>query len=62
MTMNSFINKSTCDCCDEVTYHIPLPLDAVTFEDQEFVLHLTETELQALHLEIREHALQLVDC
>ena len=43
------IESSSCDCCDEQTHHIPLEMDAITYDPGAgFTLHLTTEELVTL--------------
>ena len=53
------IEKTTCEDCSEVTYHIPLFAEDLSFDGETFTLHLTEKDLQDFYLLIREHALKL---
>lgn len=62
----SFIETTTekCSCCDDdmTMYHIPLPLEDVTFDAEDgFCLHLNQEEMQTLYLEIKEHMMGLHD-
>ena len=43
-------------------YHIPLPLDAVSYEfGTGFALHLDPDEFRTLYLEMKEHMMGLAD-
>ena len=56
--------ESPCECCDEpvTLYHIPLPMDSVTFNPEDkFCLHLNEDEMQVLYLAMKEHLMGLAD-
>ena len=51
----SFIEVSSCEDCGEKTYHLPLPMPAVSFDNPEgFYLHLDEDEAMTLYLELKE--------
>ena len=58
------VTKEQCACCVETMdiYHIPLPMDGVTYNfPDNFVLHLDREELQTLYLEIKGHLMGLTD-
>ena len=49
------VTATTCDCCDDVTYHIPFQIsDLSTFGD-EIIAHLTSEEMTSLYLELKEY-------
>ena len=51
--------STECDCCDAITYHIPLDSDALTYcEEDGIVLHLTEDELAQFYWQLKEHVCQ----
>ena len=53
------IKQTTCDCCDDVTYHLAFSPEDVTFDGEQFHVHLTEDEATYWHLMLREKVLGL---
>ena len=52
------ITKTNCECCEAVTYHIPLDGDAMSIdEDQKLEYHLTREEMQDLYFQLKEELL-----
>ena len=56
-TNNFEVTVTKCECCDDLTYHVPLPTDAITISPvtDQIVLHLTEEEMEALYFEFKEY-------
>ena len=51
-----------CTCCDDVTYHLPFALNAVSYDpDAEFMVHLTEDEMTSLYFQLKEFKCGLKD-
>ena len=50
------VTVTKCECCDDLTYHITVPTDAVTISalGDQAVIHLTEEEMEALYFELKE--------
>ena len=58
------VSKEDCTHCDDEfeLFHIPLPLDSVSYEFGEgFFLHLDRDEMQTLYLAMKEHLMGLAD-
>ena len=51
------ITNSTCPCCDNLTFHVELDKEALTFDGETMHLNLTHDELQAFYLELKEEVL-----
>ena len=53
---------TACECCDDVTYHIPVDYDSVTYHPENgFILHLNEDEMTALYFQLKEYKCGLKD-
>ena len=54
--MDKMITYSECECCEEVTVHIPVNLEDLTVEasDGTGSMHLTHAEAMALYWELKE--------
>ena len=46
------IQTTPCECCSDLTYHIPLGPDDVTYDEYGFTLHLTQDEVEALRKQL----------
>ena len=53
------IEKSQCECCEEQIFHIQFEPTDVTYNGENFYVHLTEDEAMQLHLCLREEVLGL---
>ena len=50
------VTTSFCECCEDVTYHIPIDMDSVSYEpDEGFHIHLSQDEMTALYFELKEY-------
>ena len=48
------VDATICECCDDVTYHIPFSVEDVTVRDGIVCAHLTEEEMTSLYFELKE--------
>lgn len=49
------VEATSCECCDDVTYHIPIDTDCVSYDPENgLVVHLTEDEMTDLYFELKE--------
>ena len=46
---------TTCECCTDVTYHIPFLIDQMSTDKDEIIAHLTDEEMTSLYLELKEY-------
>ena len=46
------IQTTPCECCSELTYHIPLGEDDISYDHNGFTLHLTHEEAKALRIQL----------
>ena len=51
------ITNSTCPCCEDLTFHVEIDKEAVTFDGETMQLHMTHDELQAFYFELKEELL-----
>ena len=50
------VSATSCECCDDVTYHFPLESDCFTYDPMNgLVIHLTEDEMTDLYFELKEY-------
>lgn len=48
------ITYSECECCEDVTVHIPLSLSDLTMDEDGCFLHLTQAEAMGMYWELKE--------
>ena len=54
--MTNEVVATKCTCCDDVTYHIPLDNDSISFTPESgFIAHLTEDEMTDLYFQLKEY-------
>ena len=51
------ISKTTCECCEDLTYHIDLEARDLSYDGEKFTLHLTRDEMQGIYFELKEELL-----
>ena len=55
---SNLIVKSTCSCCEDEIFNIPLESDCVSYDPEfGFVVHFSRDEMQSLYLEMKEELL-----
>ena len=48
------VTATTCDCCEEVTYHLPFTINDLTVSGELVTVHLTEDEMEDLYFQLKE--------
>ena len=48
------VTATTCDCCEDVTYHIPFSINDLTITEGLVTAHLTEDEMLDLYFQLKE--------
>ena len=48
------VTTTTCDCCDDKTYHIPFTKDMLSVWEDKVIAHLTEDEMIDLYFQLKE--------
>ena len=48
------VTATTCECCDDVTYHIPFQTKDLSIWNDEIIAHLTETEMLDLFFQLKD--------
>ena len=49
------IHQSICEECSDISYHIPLTPDSITYDPEVgFTLHLDEEDLSTLYFQLKE--------
>ena len=48
------VTATTCDCCEDVTYHIPFRTDDLSMSNGEIIAHLTEDEMTVLYFQLKD--------
>ena len=48
------LETTSCDCCEEQTHHLSLPLENITYDGQDLELHITDDELNQLYMLLKE--------
>ena len=55
------VTATTCECCDDVTYHIPFKTDDLSIFNGEIIAHLAEDEMTDLYFQLKEYKCGLKD-
>lgn len=48
------LTTTTCECCDADIHNVTIPSELITFNGEEFVLHLDADELTQLYFELKQ--------
>ena len=49
------VTATTCECCDDVTYHLPFKFDDLSTWNGEVIVHLNEDEMTDLYFQLKEY-------
>lgn len=55
------VSATTCECCDDVTYHLPFETEDLSTWDGKVIAHLTEDEMTDLYFQLKEYKCGLKD-
>ena len=48
------LTTTKCDCCDALIHNVSVESDCISFDGNDFKLHLTDEELTQLYLTLKE--------
>ena len=52
------LTTTNCECCNDAIHNITIPSELITFNGEEFVLHLDSEELSQLYFELKQYQCQ----
>ena len=51
------ITKTDCPCCDEITFHVELDKEGVSYDGETLYYSMTRDDMQALYFDLKEELL-----
>ena len=49
------VTATTCECCDDVSYHLPFTMNQLSTWNNEIIAHLNEDEMTDLYFQLKEY-------